>query len=392
MAVTNIHNIIILGVSCFDGMANSMRVRNLFEPLVAKKLISLHNLIYEKSNKEPIGKKGYMNDIHFKIIGFRLSNIFSVFGFIFGGFFFIKRSKKRGCKNIFYVFDYPDIKNLSFILYARLIGYKVVIEVVEDNRHELPVGLISKFRIKTSLLLANYSRYLADAMIGISTHLVNKLSMISRGRQPVYHVPITVNLNYFTKVNLNIDRIGLQIFYGGSYGLKDGLEHLLQAFDVISKKHTHVQLILTGIGHALDMERVQKQINNVFRKERIIYKGFLSTEDYYKTLNECDIFCMTRVNSLYANAGFPFKLGEFLAAGKAIVATDVGDVCDYLVNDVNALVIKPDSVDELVGVLSSIIENPGKIQSLGAEARKTAETHFDTEKVSLKLLTIFNDL
>ena len=140
------------------------------------------------------------------------------------------------------------------------------------------------------------------------------------------------------------------------------------------------------------MDRVNLLIDKVINKDRILYKGFLSTDEYYKLLNECDIFCMTRVNSKFANAGFPFKLGEFLASGKAVVATNVGDVSDYLNNDVNALLINPNSVDELVAALSSIIEHPEKIQLLGVEARKTAETYFDTEKVSMKLFSVFNEV
>ena len=195
-------NIVLLGVSCFDGMASSMRVRNLFEPLVEKKLISLNNLIYQKNNKEPIGKKGYVNNINFKVIGFRLANIFSIFTFIFEGIFFIKKSKLKECKNIFYVFDYPDIKNITFILFAKLFGYKVVLEIVEDNTHEAAVGLINKFRIKTSLFLANSSKYFTDAMIGISEHLYKKLLKISNDKKRVYLIPITVNLKYFNKGKL----------------------------------------------------------------------------------------------------------------------------------------------------------------------------------------------
>jgi glycosyltransferase involved in cell wall biosynthesis len=116
--------------------------------------------------------------------------------------------------------------------------------------------------------------------------------------------------------------------------------------------------------------------------------GFLSTEDYYATLNSCDIFCMTRVNSQFANAGFPFKLGEFLASGKGVIATKVGDVSNYL-DDKNALLISPNSVSELTEALTVFIKDPAKISVLGAEARKTAETHFDSEKVSMKLLSIF---
>ncbi|MGB4844908.1 MAG: glycosyltransferase family 4 protein, partial [Ferruginibacter sp.] len=120
--------------------------------------------------------------------------------------------------------------------------------------------------------------------------------------------------------------------------------------------------------------------------------GYLSTDDYYTLLNQCDIFCMTRVNSKFANAGFPFKLGEFLASGKAIIATRVGDVPDYLFNDKNALVITPDSVEAIVNALEVLIENPDKRKALGIEARKTAEQHFDSENISMKLLSIFNSL
>lgn len=382
-------NVIVLGVSCFDGMASSMRVRNLFEPLVSKELITAHNLIYEKNNKIPIGKKGCINTIKYKIIGFRFVNIFSLFGFVFGGMAFITKSKHKPAKNILYVFDYPDIKNLFFILYAKLLGYKLIFDIVEDNKHEKGVGLAHKFRLNTSLFLAKTAKYFAHAMIGISNYLYKKLTELTKGKLPVYYIPISVNLDYFPYKIVEPDKNNLKIFYGGSYGLKDGLDHLLNAFDAISKTDKTIKLILTGAGHKNDMDRLNEQIDKVTHKDRIVFKGFLSTDEYYKTLNECDIFCMTRVNSIYANAGFPFKLGEFLASGKAVIATNVGDVGDFLRHDVNSLIVSPESVPELVDALYQIIDNPAKIKSLGVEARKTAETYFDTRRVSMKLFSIF---
>jgi glycosyltransferase involved in cell wall biosynthesis len=98
---------------------------------------------------------------------------------------------------------------------------------------------------------------------------------------------------------------------------------------------------------------------------------------------------MTRINSKFANAGFPFKLGEFLASGKAVIATSVGDVPNYLFNDINALVIHPNSVDEIIDALLLFIEDPEKRVALGTEARKTAERCFDSDTVGRKLLSIF---
>ena len=385
-------NIVVMGVSCFDGMASSTRVRNLLTPLVEKKLITVSNLIYQKDTRENIGKQGNLNNISFKVIGFRLSNIFSIFGFLFGGLSFLKKAKRAGCKNIIYNYNAPDVKNIFFILCARLIGYKIIFDIIEDNSFEAHVGFINKFRIKTSVFLLKRCRYFADGMVGISEHLYQLVQVLSKNKIPCYLIPITVNLNYFKNSSIAKQTDNLQIFYGGSFGKKDGLEYLISAFDKVSEVHTTSKLIFTGLGHKQDIERVNAQIEKAVNKERIVYKGFLSNEAYYALLNDCDIFCMTRVNSKFANAGFPFKLGEFLASGKAVVATNVGDVSNYLFNDVNALVITPDSVDALVDALLILIEQPAKRQAIGAEARKTAEQFFDSETVGMKLLSIFQSV
>ena len=382
-------NIVVMGVSCFDGMASSMRVRNLLEPLIAKNLVSVNNLVYQTDNKEPIGKQGTLNNINFKVIGLRMPNVFSVFGFFFGGLSFIKKSKKKGCKNIIYNYNYPDIKNISFILFARMIGYKVIFDVIEDNSYQAHVGLINKFRIKTSLFLFRFSKNIADAMIGISDHLYKLVKKVTEDKIPCYLIPITVNLKYFTNTGSFTEKDHLKIFYGGSFGEKDGLGYLISAFDEVSKIHKNVELIFTGLGHKQDMDKIFAQINNAKNKDRILYKGFLGTDEYYALLNDCDIFCMTRINSKFANAGFPFKLGEFLASGKAVIATNVGDVPNYLFNDINALVINPNSVDDIIDALLLFIEDPERRRALGAAARKTAERSFDSDTIGMKLLSIF---
>lgn len=383
-------NILIMGVSCFDGMASSMRVRNLVEPLIQKKLITACNLIYKKDNKEPIGNGGVKNNISYKVIGFRLSNIFSVFPFLYKGLSFIKTSRIKQNKNILYNYNYPDIKNIVFILYAKLIGYKIIFDIIEDNNYQGHTGLVNKFRLQTSLFIFRFSKYFADAMIGISNHLYELIQKSFNNKVPAYIIPITVNLQYF-KDDDKVDEsnTNLKIFYGGSFGQKDGLEYLINAFDEVANNHPGIELIFSGLAHTQDFEKINQQIEKAKNKNRIIYKGYLSTDEYYKTLNTCDIFCMTRVNSKFANAGFPFKLGEFLASGKAVIATSVGDVPAYLQNKKNALLIAPESVDEIVTALNTLINNPGIRKELGAEARKTAELNFDSEKISNNLLSIF---
>ncbi len=386
------YNIVIMGVSYFDGMAGSTRVRNIFDPLVKKGLIKANNLIYQSDNIEPIGKDGNLNGVNFRVIGFNLSNIFSIFGFWAKGISFLKKSKQVGYKNILYNYNYPDLKNIVFLLYAKVIGYKLILDIVEDNRFEAHTSFINKVRIKTSLFLFRASRLFTNAYVAISDHLYNRAEAMAKGKIPVHLIPITVNLDYFKNSNNQPDKNNLKIFYGGSFATKDGLPYLLEAYEEVSQADNNIQLILTGMGQQSDIDKLKERIARSANKERIIFKGFLNTEDYYTALNSCDIFCMTRVNSKFANAGFPFKLGEFLASGKGVVATKVGDVPKYLFNDVNALLINPDSARDIADALMTFIKSPDKITTLGREARKTAETHFDSERISGKLLSIFKSV
>jgi len=385
-------NIMVMGVSIFDGMAGSTRVRNLFAPLIGKGLLKASNLIYETDNKVPIGKEGRLNDINFRIIGFRLGNPFSIFSFWGRGMSFLRKNKQAGSKNIIYNYNYPDLKNIVFLMYGRMIGYKIVFDIIEDNRFEAHVGFVNKVRIKTSLVLFKLSRYFTKAYIAISDHLYKRAEENAKGKIPVHLIPITVNLDYFKINGHQVNKNELKIFYGGSFAPKDGLSYLLDAFEEVSKKDNNIKLVLTGLGNPADVDKIKEKISGSAAKERILFKGFLATDEYYAVLNSCDIFCMTRVNSKFANAGFPFKLGEFLASGKGVIATRVGDVPKYLHNGENSLLINPDSVSEIVQALSTFINTPEKINTLGAAARRTAETNFDSDKISMELLSIFNSI
>jgi glycosyltransferase involved in cell wall biosynthesis len=386
------YNVIVVGTSCFEGMASSKRIRNLLEPLIQRNLINVKNLAFQSETKQLIKKEGKIDDIDFKVIGYKLMDIFSVFNFYRQGLLYIKRNKQSNQKNILYNYGGPNIQNILFILYSKSIGFRIICDIVEDNRYEPTVGFLNKLKTRTSVSMLKLSKFYAHSLIGISEHLYNRLIHYSKEKVPVFLIPISVNLCYFKNQLGKEDKCDIKIFYGGSFNEKDGLDFLIDAFDKVSEKHKNVRLILTGTGAKPDIERAKNQINNAKNNERINYMGFLNTSDYFELLNECDIFCMTRIDSNHANTGFPFKLGEFLASGKAVIATRVGDVPNYLTDKVNALVIAPSSVNQLTEALLFLIENPDKREQIGKEGRKTAEYYFDSDKVSLKLFSIFESI
>jgi glycosyltransferase involved in cell wall biosynthesis len=101
---------------------------------------------------------------------------------------------------------------------------------------------------------------------------------------------------------------------------------------------------------------------------------------------------MNRVNSAYANAGFPFKLGEMLATEKPVIATKVGNISDLLINQENAILIEPNSIDELSDAIKYLISNPEKAKNIGIKGKHIAKENFDSDIISIKLAKFLMEL
>ena len=55
-----------------------------------------------------------------------------------------------------------------------------------------------------------------------------------------------------------------------------------------------------------------------------------------KYLCNAKLLALARPDSIQAQGGFPTKLGEYLATGRPVVVTKVGEIPDYLEDGVNA--------------------------------------------------------
>lgn len=372
-------HVMVLGVTLYEGMAGSVRVRNLLEPMIEENKIVWSNLFFTKL----AGKSKPEPQENIREVEVELSSPRSIYRFLRDSFRFIRERKVPGSLNVFYAYDTPDLKTILLILYAKSLGYKVVLDIVEDNSVALSFdGIMNRVRIKSGQYLLALSPYFADVVIVISSHLKNKLNKIYQDISRVVHIPVTVDLEKI-KFNPTHRSRAEKVFYGGSFGKKDGLDVLIKAFSRVSREFPHAELILTGKGeNKKDFNEIMELIESTGATSQIKYLGFLSSEEYRRVLGECDVFCVTRNNSQAANTGFPSKLSEFLAAGKAVIASSVGDVGTILKNEENALLISPEDEQAMYRSLKQVFLDGSLIEKLGQKGRKTAEDHFDNRKFS----------
>lgn len=280
-------------------------------------------------------------------------------------------------RNILYVYGPPSLDNVPTVRRARSLGFKVIFEIVEDDDVALGVSSSPWHRLSNAYIrrATRHIGSLADGIVVISSRLEAKFRDLTAGAVPLHFKPVSVDMARYPEVPWRLgDRVTL--FYAGSFGLKDGIPVLLDAFDRLASRHSNLRLVLTGKGSEEDMAAARSRIASSPFRQQIVYKGYLDDAAYQAELRAADIPCMTRISHPYAQAGFPFKLGEYLATGRPVVASKVSDVTHWLRHEDSAMLVEPGSAAGIVGSVEYLLQHPDAATAIGRRGRAVADRAF----------------
>ena len=92
-----------------------------------------------------------------------------------------------------------------------------------------------------------------------------------------------------------------------------------------------------------------------------------------------ELLVLSRPDSHQAQGGFPTKLGEYLATGKPVCVTKVGEIPNYLEDNVSAFLAEPGDVDSFTDAMDRALSNPEKAREVGLAGRDVAKKEFNSE-------------
>ena len=158
----------------------------------------------------------------------------------------------------------------------------------------------------------------------------------------------------------------------GTFGPWHGVEKLAAAIKLMPAKLA-VRFLLVGSGslHA----QVEKQLESEVSERRVIFTGAVGHERVPRLLDACDILVAPHVPLADGSEffGSPTKIFEYMAMGKGIVASRLGQIGDVLVDRETALLVEPGDVQELANGMVELIESRTLRVALGEKAREVAE-------------------
>ncbi|MCD7925521.1 MAG: glycosyltransferase [Bacteroides sp.] len=278
-------------------------------------------------------------------------------------------------KNIMIFPTILNVEDFIFFRYAHKLGYKIIFDQVETSY--IADGTDESFKRKCYIsfceFISDYAYKKAAGSFVISEALLRQ----NKSKYPSMPLCLLPNSTP-TFYGMPKTTIGspIKILYSGTYALKDGVSFLIEGVEKAVQAGCKCELILVGKGRVRDMAFLDKIKDFSWIK----YLGFISDEELYIKMRECDILAMTRTNSKFANFGFPFKLSEYLSIGNVVMATEVGDVPLYL-NENNSLLIPPEDSNAIASAILYVSENPVKSLQIGRNGLNTMKEKFSIERI-----------
>lgn len=171
------------------------------------------------------------------------------------------------------------------------------------------------------------------------------------------------------------------IGYIGAFYPWHGLEEIVKAAKQVCAKTNAMFVLVGGTKYGSESQSLEELKRGLVKygiQDRFIFTGKVPHDQIGRYIAAFDI-CLAPFNPIkhepfnkYGYFFSPLKIFEYMAAGKAIISTNVGSLPSIL-GDQRGILVQPGNSKALGEVIIDLINNPTKISELGKNARAFAE-------------------
>jgi glycosyltransferase involved in cell wall biosynthesis len=173
-------------------------------------------------------------------------------------------------------------------------------------------------------------------------------------------------------------------YIGSMVANKDGLNNLIEAISYAKKHINNFKLQLVGTANENDLQKLKDKVSSLNLTDTVIFLGLKKSSEIPEILSNSDLLVLARPDTNQSKAGFPTKLGEYLASRKPVVITITGEIPKYLDDKKNAYLVEPDRIENFAKKIIYAL-NDKNASLIGAEGYEVANNNFNYHLFGKKL-------
>lgn len=284
------------------------------------------------------------------------------------------------------IFEFAGTSNygiIGFIL-SKLYNKKNPIFITFDSPLSILLKNNSNSLLKKILIIINIKimtiiRYIAASstmgLISVGDGIIDEFDSKRKFNNNYLVIPLTLfdendifNRDYTNSIKIKIACIDRLVPAKGVY-------ELLNAFNQIKTELNNLELHIFGIGP--QEELLKDFVINEKLDNKVTFHGHVNHEEIMEELKGIDILVnLTKVGDINRT------MWEGAANGCAIIASDTNGVRSFFTNEINAMLVNPNDIEDVTRSLRILCENPEIRYEISKNALKLA-SKFTNQKVKI---------
>lgn len=296
-------------------------------------------------------------------------------------------------RNKISIFIYSDalLFNAPVYFFSKIFGIKIisfVFEFLEDQDY-IKQNLTQQLKSYSFLINFNYLNKFSDRLIVFSDFLRNEYVRMGYNEQNILVQPNLTELSeWYIPNRPTVYTIG----YAGTPSKKDGIFDLISSIKLLKDQGKIITAIIVGdaVGNESYLPKIKEFVKLLGISNQLTFTGLVPQQEVKSYLNTCQILAITRPNTKQTKAGFPTKLGEYMACKKVVLATNFGDIEKYFIDKTEIVFAESENPASIAQNISWILDNEQKSKVIAQKAFDVASEILDYKNGVKRIMEFIN--
>jgi glycosyltransferase involved in cell wall biosynthesis len=285
--------------------------------------------------------------------------------------FLVTKSHIREKYDVIHVTSPPD-----FIVFTTIIPKMLGAKIVLDIHDIVPEFYQRKFSVDESHLIVFFLKWVEKISAAFADHVFtvteiwrNKLIMRSVAKHKCSVIMNSPDTNRFYRrhARKKVSENGFRLLYHGALKEHFGVETMVLAMKLISRKIPTVKLDIYGYGPL--RERLEKLRKDMNLEKSININNAVSAEAIPKIIEQCDVGIVPTDDGVFANEALSVKSLEFVSMEVPIVISRT-KISQYYYDEFTVTFFEAGNPDDLAKAVIGLYRNSEKRKEMIQNEKK----------------------
>jgi glycosyltransferase involved in cell wall biosynthesis len=280
------------------------------------------------------------------------------------------------------------------IVAGRALGYRVVLEINALTAGDLAPGARPGARDRVGRAAAGAAVRSAYRLLPVSTSLRDILvDHFGAPAERVEIVPNGADVELFAPrpreaaiAGLGLDPADEHVVFVGLLAWWNDFATIVKAFALVAARRPHALLLFVGDGD--ERGAIEELARTHGIAERVRIAGFVEDRSLVARYVTAARVCLC-TGSAGMSIRRPMKLAEYLAAGRAVVGTDISGIADMLAETRGGIAVAPHDAEAMAEALIDLLGDPARADALGAAGREVIVERYSWRAIASRIAAIF---